>query len=312
MPIYEALLAQDGIELPLASTRVHLLERLTVANAMTSAVCCLRPEQTLAAATAELQDKSFTIAPIVNEHRVVIGAVSLAELRRAAQLDPDASVKELSKPVDSIRANEPLLEAVIAMTERSVRQLCVVSETQEKALVGIVAMSDVVQVHVRMAEPAKPRAPVKLATEVRVANVLREAVVVDGATKLTELDSTRSCIVRMDDVYGALLAEDVVRLVRDENLSMLTAADVAQAVPVVPSRATLDELVRALHGADANALIIQDAAAQDPLGIVSRNDLASALLDWYAVATSASKGSPGSSISRKISAAARTIAAQKS
>jgi CIC family chloride channel protein len=29
MPIYEALLAQDGVELPSASTRVHLLERLT-------------------------------------------------------------------------------------------------------------------------------------------------------------------------------------------------------------------------------------------------------------------------------------------
>jgi CBS-domain-containing membrane protein len=259
----------------------------------------------------ELQERAFTIAPIVDEHGVIMGAVSLAELRRAAALTPDAFVKTLSKPVETIRANAPLLDAIIAMTERSVRQLCVVSKAPETTLVGIVAMSDVIQVHARMAHPAKQRLPAKLATEVRVANVLREAVVVDGSTKLTELDNTRSCIVRMDDCYGALLAEDAVRLVRDENLSMLTAADVAQAVPIVSPRATLDELVRALHAGDANALIVQDAADENPLGIVSRTDLASALLDWYAIATSASKASLGPSISRRFSAA-RAISPHKS
>ena len=292
VPIYEALLAQDGIELPQPSARPHPLERLTVANAMTTPVRCLRAEQTLAEAVATVQGQTFTIAPVLDQRGAVTGAVALAELRAAATVTPDALVQTLSKPAQSIGADEALLEAVVRMTDQNVRQLCVLSKSKEPVLIGILAMSDVVQVHARAApqRSARRTSVVSLAAEVHAADILREGVVIEGATKLTALESHRSdglCfIVRLANGYGALLPEDLRAFQRDDNLNMLTAADVARPAPVVSPRAGLEDLTRILHNANANALTVFDAYRQNPIGIVSRTDLASALLDWYALAIS--------------------------
>ena len=47
LPIYEALLEQDGISLPHATPPAHPLEQLRVADAMTVAVTCVGPEQSM-------------------------------------------------------------------------------------------------------------------------------------------------------------------------------------------------------------------------------------------------------------------------
>ncbi|HTU57595.1 MAG TPA: chloride channel protein, partial [Polyangiales bacterium] len=245
VPIYEALLAQDGIELPHASARAHPLERLTVANAMTRAVYCLRAEQTLGAAAATLQGQTFTSAPVLDQRGAVTGVVSLAELRRVAAATPEATVQTLSQPAQSIRADEALLEAVVRMTDRGVRQLCVVSSGRQHVLIGIVAMSDVVQVHARAAPQGRGRR-LSIASEVHAADIQREGVVVDGASKLSSLESPRAdglCyIVRLSEGFGALLPEDLRAFSRDDNLSMLTAADVARPAPAVSPHAGLEDL----------------------------------------------------------------------
>jgi CIC family chloride channel protein len=290
LPIYEALLAQDGIELPHASVRTHPLERLTVANVMTTAVRSLRAEHTAAEAAEMLRGETFSSAPILDERGAIIGSVALAELRRAAATSPELRVQGLVEPAQSIDPGEALLEAMVRMTDQRVKQLCVVSDG---ALIGIVAMRDII--HARSAPKADPRraSQTSIAVEVRAADLARAAMVVDGQTKLTELDGglsdARCFIVRLGDGYGAILPEDLSAYLRDDDLSMLTAMDVARAAPIVWPRATLEELTRVLHHAKSNVLTVCDVSSQTPLGIVSRSDLASALLDWYAAAIAASK-----------------------
>jgi CIC family chloride channel protein len=296
-PIYEALLAQDGIELPQANVRPHPLERLIVANVMTTAVHCLRADQTLAEAAAQLEGQTFTLAPILDERSVLVGVVPVPELRRAALATPDAQVQSLSQAANSIGADEALLEAVVRMTDQRVKQLCVVTNSQAPLLLGMVAMSDVVRshTHARTAPHADARRPshVSIAAQVRAADIAREGVVIDGATKLTQLDGSSAdancLIVRLNEGYGALLPEDLHEFFRDGDLTMLTAAELARPAPVVSPLASLEDLTRTLHDAKASALTVYDSYAERPIGIVSRADLAGALLDWYALAISAAE-----------------------
>jgi CIC family chloride channel protein len=312
VPIYEALLAQDGVELPQANTRVHPLERLTVANVMTTAVRCLRPEQTVVEAAEALQGESFSSAPALDEHGVVIGAVALAELRRAASSSPDALVQSLVKPAQSIGADEALLEAMVRMTDRRVKQLCVVSKSREPELIGIVAMSDIVHAYASSTAKADARrvSHAGIAVEVRAAEIARDAVIIDGSTKLTELakiPSDAGCfIVRLSEGFGAIFPEDLNAFMRDDNLSMLTAADVARVAPIVSPRATLEELTRLAQHTKADALTVCDAYFQSPVGVVSRSDLANALLDWYALALDAS-GANGASKAKTAPATGRPV-----
>jgi CIC family chloride channel protein len=302
VPIYEALFAQDGIELPHATARLHPLERLTVTNVMTTAVRCLRAEQTVGEAAQSLEGETFSSAPMLDERGAVIGVVALSELRRAASNAPDVPVQSLATPAQSIGADEALLEAMVRMTDQRVRQLCVVTSGREPVLIGIVSMSDIVHAHARSAPKADSRrsSQTNIAVEVRAAEIARDAVIIDGATKLTELDSlpsdARCFIVRLAEGYGAILPEDLNAFFRDGNLRMLTAADVARAAPLVSPRATLEELTRVLHNAKSNALTVCDAYFQSPVGIVSRSDLADALLDWYALAIAVSSTNGASQI----------------
>lgn len=293
VPIYEALLAQDGIELPQANARVHPLERLTVANVMTTAVRCLRPEQSVAEAAEALQGETFFSAPVIGERGVLLGVAALAELRRAAFTSPDMRVESLAKSAQSIGADEVLLEAMVRMTDQRVKQLCVVTNSPKPKLIGIVAMSDIVHARSAPKVDARHSARMNIAIEVRTAEIARDAVIVDGATKLTELDNlasdTRCFIVRSGgEGYGAILPDELDAFLRDDNLSMLTAADIACAAPLVSPRASLEELTRVMHKAKSNALTVCDAYFQSPVGIVSRHDLANALLDWYALAIATS------------------------
>jgi chloride channel protein, CIC family len=305
-PIYEALLAQDGIELPQLNVRPHPLERLTVANVMTTAVTCVRAEQTLAEAAQSVREQTFALAPILDERSVLVGVVSLAELRTAASTSPTARVESLRQPARSIGADEALLQAVVSMTDQRVKQLCVTTKSEAPLLLGIVAMSDVVRAHAQTRTTpqadARRHSHVSIAAEVRASDIARDCVAVDGATKLTQLETSApdaSClVVPLREGFGALLPDDLQAFSRDHDLSMLTAAELARPAPVVSPLASLEDLTRVLHASHASALTVYDADAKRPVGVVSRGDLADALLDWYALAISAADEKHGANGAR--------------
>jgi len=297
-PIYDALLAQDGIELPHASPRAHVLERLTVADAMTTPAQCVLADQTVADAASVLEGRAFTIAPVVKRGEAV-GGVLLAELRRAASNTPEMSVRDLLLPMQIIRADAPLMAAVVRMTDLGVRQLLVVDTTDVSKLLGIVAMSDLVRAHAHAA-PASvmPHTNSSSASvsgpELRAETLMLSCVVVPAETKLSQLaerlHDTQSFVVRSADRFSVLPLQSVDGLLRDEDLEgVLIAGDVARAAPTVSLRANLQELLRALYDARSEAAVVCGESGREPLGIVTRSAVSDALFEWFTVRANAAR-----------------------
>lgn len=139
-PIYEALLAQDGVHLPHVAPRKHALERLTVSDAMTREVVVARGG-TVGDSGALIAARTFSALPVVDVADRPLGLVPLATLRQAP---PEQPLRELLEPAETIEPTEPLVRAAIRMNEAGVRQLLVV-EAGSAQLLGIVAMSDVLR-----------------------------------------------------------------------------------------------------------------------------------------------------------------------
>lgn len=159
-PIYEALLAQDGITLPQHAPNAHSAESMLVGDAMTTHVVCVEQEQSVAHAQLLTAATAFSLIPVVGSGATVLGTVSVAELRRAPA---DTLLSNLMKPAHKIHSDEPLVRAVVRMNDWSTRQLVVIDAAAAK-LVGILSMSDVVRAYAVAAstsgshtEAARPR-----------------------------------------------------------------------------------------------------------------------------------------------------------
>lgn len=294
-PVYEALLSQDGIELPRAAPRVHALERLTVADAMTSPARIVRATQTLSDAVNQLHGMSFEIAPVVNEQNELLGGVKLPELRRSAAHNPEDKVTTLIRPLHTIRAAAPLVQAVVRMTDLGVRQLCVLQERNGDGMLGMVAMSDLVRTHAKAASTnPQPAGPLVPAPELKALTLARQITPIPASTKLSELAEsprTSSCyVIRQGEGYAVLSQEEFVALTRDKDFeSVLRVSDVARTAPIVQPTATLTELARLLQEANVSAAIVYNPRAQDQVGVVTREVLANALLDWFGARVSAAR-----------------------
>lgn len=154
-PIYEALLAQDGVTLPQHSPNAHAAEMLLVADAMTSNVVCVQQEQSVAHAQLLTAATAFSLIPVVGSGAAVLGTVSVAELHRAPA---DTSLSNLMKPAHQIHSDEPLVRAVVRMNDWGTRQLVVVDRSAADKLVGILSMSDVVRAYAVAASTSGSRA----------------------------------------------------------------------------------------------------------------------------------------------------------
>ncbi|MEY2937314.1 MAG: hypothetical protein RL033_8063 [Pseudomonadota bacterium] len=289
LPIYEALLEQDGITLPRAARAVHPLEQLRVADAMTVAVQSVAPSQTIGDAVHALSGASFAIAPVMGEDGTVLGSVSVNELR-LLQDRADASLTLLMRPAPLIRADAPLLRAIVRMNDLGTRQLFVVDERTGKHLVGILAMSDLVQAHSRAVRGANPKDRGALRREPEPAELMLRAAIVDSTAKLSELraqlgEGGPGCLlVRTDYDCRVLLPEYLAEFARDDELvTILVAVDLARAAPSVDESTDLQQLARALSDANADAVIVLGAQTQEPIGVITRRTLEAALLDWFAM-----------------------------
>jgi CIC family chloride channel protein len=155
-PIYEALLEQDAIYLPHKSGRVaHALERLHVANAMTADPVTLSNKLTISEAVARIRNLEHSTYPVVDEGARFVGVISQARLRRL--IAEGAGKERVKGHLDSrphVLANYPLVRAMVRMDKSGVRQLAVVEGKNERRLIGILTMSDIVRAHARAAVAA--------------------------------------------------------------------------------------------------------------------------------------------------------------
>ena len=291
--IYEALLAQDGVVLPHAApSPPHALDRLSVADAMTSDVVVVHPWHSVGEAAAIATGRPFACLPVVDEAGLVLGVVKVAELCAPGH-DPERLVTELTRPPLVIPRDAPLLRAVVRMNDEGVRQLLVVAAGAAKRLVGVLAMSDLVRAHARAAT-----APVRRATTARpvaapdlgARALMGAATVVTGATPIAELSARvrtsgpNAFVLRAPaGGFGVLLGEHLRDVARDEDLEkLLIAADLMRPASQVDEDADLAALMASMRDEHAEATVVVDAATREPVGVITKAALAMAVLAWYA------------------------------
>ncbi len=296
IPIYDALLEQDGVVLQHGTPRAHPLEQLTVAEAMSTPVTSVEANQTVGGALAVVRDRPFALLPVLGEAGELVGVVRVARLRTAAATGQEgAPLGAFIEPAHSVPADAPLIRAVVRMNEAGVRQSVVVDNAQKPHSVGVLAISDFVRAHARTgpALDASRARTVSLASSVslsaRAHQLMTPVHVVSGATHLEtlieELNRSESKALIVDGGQGeagVVLLEEVREFEREEQLQgVLIAADVARKVPQVHPEADLAELVRQLSDAATDAVLVTEPGTKVPLGVVRRTTLADVLLDWY-------------------------------
>ena len=172
-PIYEALLEQDGINLPHHTSAASALSALQVQNHMmpreklrtlmatTTVRTALEGMAGVQISTFPIMDAgkhdlggppsmipALTPGPAANSLRFV-GLLSEAKLRRLlAEGHGDTAVGGHVRPREYLSPDQPMLDAVVRMNKLGVRQMAVVdTEENPPRLVGMFAMSDVMRAH---------------------------------------------------------------------------------------------------------------------------------------------------------------------
>jgi len=148
VPIYEALIEQDGIHLPHHKKGMgHVLDQMTVADAIQRDAIVLNAELTIYEAVDVIRNHEFTTFPVVDDRWHCIGSVTEMRLRRnLVNKNGEALIRDIADPCQIVFADEPLSEAVLKMDAARVRQLSVLERGNEQRIIGIVTMSDIVRV----------------------------------------------------------------------------------------------------------------------------------------------------------------------
>jgi chloride channel protein, CIC family len=298
-PIYDALLAQDGIVLSHATPRAHPLDQLTVAHAMTSPAVSARANQTVGEGLELMRNRTFAVLPVTNAAGGVAGAVHIGRLKAAGASGAQGTLlSTLMEPALTVPSDAPLIRSVVQMNDAGVRQFVVVDNAQGTQLVGVIAISDFVRAHARAAAGTSAHSVAQAIhpSFSQPSNVQAQQVMVvpassmPGSTSLDalltqfEASATTALIIETGEhEYGVVLLDSVREFEGNGDLqSVLIAADVAQKVPTVLATADLAEMVRTFAGGTAGAVTVTQPGEPAPIGIVTRAAVAAILLEWYA------------------------------
>ncbi len=272
VPLYEALLAQDGVHLPDVPTRPHALEVLTVRDAMTADVVVARVDESVAAVRERARGGRFTALPVIDARGGLVGEVLVAAL------DGDGGIAARVQGVERIERDEPLLRAVVRMTDLGRRHLVVVGDDGRR-VVGMLSITDLVRAHARGAVTAT-RMP---ATAETLADVAWEAPVVDGRARVDDIlerlegANGEAVLVRGEGgaLDGVIVLGHLRELLRDRALQrMLVASDIARPLPSLPPDAPLADVCLRFARSNVDAVRLDDATPR----LATRAAVADALL----------------------------------
>ncbi|HKP55409.1 MAG TPA: chloride channel protein [Polyangiales bacterium] len=289
-PIYEALLAQDGVVLPHGAPVAHPLDRLCAEDAMTSELVRADATQSVGEARALAAAQEFAELPVVDAQGGVLGVVSLAQLR-AASVQDCRPITALMHAAALIPQDAPLLRAVVSMNELAVHQLLVVDAATETKLVGVLSMTDLLRAHARAAPVAHgAHTSVELARvtqppQADARALLRPAKLVAASTALGELsgllreDVTEALLVAHGErEFAVILPEQLAQAVRAG--ADVAAADIATPAPYVDERAGLAALAHVLASPGIEAAVVLANQGERPLGVITKRALLSSLLEY--------------------------------
>lgn len=154
VPIYEALLEQDGKRLPHTQRTAAAFSALHVSEAMTTELVTLAGSETIDGALERIKALGFSMYPVLDDDGALQGLVSEAALRRCvAEGRGDLPVASQSRPETYLQSDMPLVDAVATMNAVGARQMAVVEPSHgQSRLAGVLAMSDVMRAHTHAAE----------------------------------------------------------------------------------------------------------------------------------------------------------------
>jgi CIC family chloride channel protein len=145
IPIYDALLDQDGIKLP--HNELQALRTVTVGAVMTRTVDSLGEQVTVREAFQYIQTLSrrYHSYPVLSSTGRLVGLLTFNDLKRALAAGLDgARLKDVaSRDLVSTVPDSGLDSALILLTKAKVSQLPVVSPSDPVMLLGILTMHDV-------------------------------------------------------------------------------------------------------------------------------------------------------------------------
>lgn len=152
IPIYEALLEQDGLHLPHTQRAASTLSSFLVREAMTTELVTLPAEISVTEALVRIKNHPFSLFPVVEGEHDLVGVISEARLRRrVAEGKGEERVRDQAREEEVVHADRPLVDAVADMARLRMRQMVVVAPDASRRLVGVLAMSDVMRAHARAA-----------------------------------------------------------------------------------------------------------------------------------------------------------------
>lgn len=145
-PIYEALLEQDGIDLPHGAKMQPLLRSLTVGAAMTPRPVVLDAQWTIDEAFRRIKELPFAAYPVAEPDGRMAGILTEARIRRCvAEGQGQATTRSEARVREFLRPSQSLRDALAAMNRLGIRQMCVVDDDEPTKVLGVLTMSDVMR-----------------------------------------------------------------------------------------------------------------------------------------------------------------------
>jgi chloride channel protein, CIC family len=161
-PIYEALLEQDGIRLAPAQPKISL-HKLVASSVMTREVVTLPANLSIREAIGYVLTNPHYAFPVVDGARKMEGFITRDELRHhQAEGNEDALLGEVAiKDVVTAFPDHPLDAVMLKLGEHELSLLPVVSRKDQRQLLGIIAMRDIVRAQARIAAREKRQTRIK-------------------------------------------------------------------------------------------------------------------------------------------------------
>lgn len=147
VPIYEALLIQDGINLrkfPILSPSQGW-QNMPVGAIMTNTVHTLQADMRLEDAYAKIKHEGFKIYPVVDEEKHYVGLVHRKGVRVVSATSPDKTVREIfvSDTFPKVYPDMRIRDAAKLFVSTEWIALPVVSRLDEGRVIGVVTLHDI-------------------------------------------------------------------------------------------------------------------------------------------------------------------------
>lgn len=155
VPIYEALLNQDGIYLPKRDAG-NPLAGVPVEAVMTRRYVSVDPSTSVSDAVAELSRYEYAMFPVLDGQKRFLGFVNRYLLERALGEGEGArSVSEFVTAAEAVFPDTPVPRAAQKLHEMNSHLLAVVDSGESRTFRGLLTSSDVVRAHASLVSDSK-------------------------------------------------------------------------------------------------------------------------------------------------------------